>query len=311
MSDKYYFNRVYSLTIGTPAVGSTGFDEAVYQSGKAKTITGLRVTFDIKKTETPESNSCTITVNNLSDSTRKFIKARNGFSGTGMIVTLRAGYEEMHGNNLPIIFTGDITNVWHDITAPNVVTTMECHEGRVSIKHSGFSKSYRSGARVRQIITDIITELGLPIHAAVDLSALPDYTLSRGFAFDGLASDALTRICSGYGLRWSVQNNSVKVYPTANRNGTPGTDNRAAITGMLVGSPKRVKKDMKAIDAVDFIGYEFNALLMPEVCPGGKVHINSIESGNVILGVSDVHHRGDNWGTGAGSWNSTIRARDL
>ena len=305
---KYYFNRDYSLTIGRPAsVLSTGFEEAVFESGKAKTITGLRITFDIKKTETPESNSCTITINNLSDSTRKFIKARTK-KESGMIATLKAGYEELHGKNLPTIFTGDISNVYHDLTPPEVVTTIECNEGKISIEQSYFSKSYRSGVRVRKIIDDILSNLGLSLHGSVNDSILPDYTLFNGFSFSGWACDALTRLCNGYGLLWSIQNNSIKIYPAIGENGQPGTDNSLSKL-MLVGSPKRINNSKSKVD--EFIGYELISLLAPEVCPGGKVNITSRECGNVTLGVSEVYHRGDNWGTGAGSWNSTIRARDL
>jgi hypothetical protein len=313
MSGQFYFNRIYSLTIGTPAkVLSTGFSDTIFESDKAKTISGLRLTFDISKTETSESNSCTLTINNLTDSTRKFIKARTK-DGAGMIVALRAGYEEM-GNvaDIPVLFVGDITNVSHDTTRPEVVTTLECHDGYIAIKTARFAKSYAAGTKVSYIMKDIVAELNLPMQATFENVGLPDYRLSRGFVFDGFASDALTRLCSGYKLRWSVQNNALKIYQAANARGTPGTDNRLPGKSVIIGSPKRISKNMKGLDIIDFSGYEFKALLMPGAEPGGKVSISlQDEPKTVVLAISEVHHKGDTHGKGADAWTTTIKARDL
>jgi len=311
---KHYFNRLYSLTFGYPAkVMSTGFGETVFEAGKAKTVSGLRIAFDISKTETSESNSCTIIINNLSESTRKFIRPRTS-KNEGMIVTLRAGYEEMQGAaDLPGLFIGDITSVSHDTTNPEVVTTLECHDGYVSIKTSRFSKSYLGGGRVAQIISDIIAELDLPMQATYQNAGLPDYKLNNGFSFDGLASDALTRICKWYGLRWSVQNNAVKIYRKKDDGGKPGNDDKLPCQSVLIGSPKRVIKEMKGISGTDFRGYDFQALLMPGAEPGGKVSITSknLPTGTVTLAIAEVHHKGDTHGIGPDSWTTTIKARDL
>ncbi len=311
--NQYYFNRIYSLTVGYPAkVLSTGFVDTVFEAGKAKTISGLRIAFDIAKTETADSNACTITINNLSETTRNFIKARTKKTD-GMIVTLRAGYEEMHSTaDLPVLFIGDVTNVSHDTTKPEIVTTLECHDGLVSIKTSWFSMSYRSGVRIAQIIKDIVVALDLPLQALYENAGMPDYKLDRGFSFDGFASDALTRICKGYGLRWSIQNNAIKIYRAVDSKGSPGTDTTLPLKSVLIGSPKRLNQTMKGNDFIDFKGYEFRALLMPGAEPGGRVSVtsNTLEK-PVTLAIAEVHHKGDTHGTGENTWTTTVTGRDL
>jgi hypothetical protein len=298
--NKYFFNRLYSLTIGYPLLPA-----------KAKVISGLRIAFDISKTETPESNQATITINNLSDESRAFIKERSGSEAAdGMTVTIRAGYEEMDGReNIPILFTGDIMGVSHDVTKPEIVTTLLCHDGLISIKKSAFSKSYKPGVRVAQIINDIVSAMGIPIQTKIESIGLPDYVYNNAYTFTGKASDALSRVCSGYGLRWSIQNNTIKIYRAWNEDGTPGHDGKAAVKGVMIGSPKRIAKSMSGVESTDFRGWEISALLMPQAEPGGRIQISSTQILNspVTLQVAEVHHSGDTHGD---EWKTTIKARE-
>jgi hypothetical protein len=295
-----YFNRIYSLEIGYPL-----------RPDQAKKISGLRLTFDITKTETPESNAATITINNLSDATRSFIKERSSLdSSDGMTVTLRASYEELEGRDeLPILFTGDIMGVSHDVTKPEIVTRLLCHDGLVSIKKSKFGKSYKAGVHVFQIINDIVSSLGIPLQAKVESLGITDYIYNHGYTFSGKTSDALSRVCNGYGLRWSCQNNTIKLYRAWNTDGTPGHDNKASAKGVIIGSPRRIAKTMSGVETTDFRGWEFDALLLPQAEPGGTVQISStqIPGSPVKLQVAEVHHAGDTHGD---DWKSTIKARE-
>lgn len=330
--ENYFFNRIYSLIIGYPSTFS-GFNSTVSTVGNAKQISGLRLMFDINKTETPESNSAVITIYGLSDDTRAFIKERSTeTSNDGMIVILKAGYEELHGKDLPILFTGDITGVFHDTTKPEIITTLDCADGLVVIKSATFSKSYSAGVPVAQIFNDIIQAMSMPIQYAdsktkkfsFSFYEMPEYKLNRGYAFDGLASDALRRLCIGYGMRWSIQNARLKIYPAWDKKGNPWTDKIQSfliageekipsdqkLESVLIGSPKRLAKNMMGFDRRGVRGYEFDALLMPKAEPGGSVTISSrtIKNSPITLVMSEVHHHGDTHGQ---DWKTTVKARDL
>jgi hypothetical protein len=300
--NQYYFNRIYSLTIGFPL-----------QQQKAKMISGLRLTFDITKSELPGGNSCTITINNLSDDTRAFIKERPNQDGQGMTIILKAGYEEMEGrDNLSTLFVGDIMTSTHDITKPEVVTTLTCWDAGISIRKSRFDKQYNAGTRVSQIINDIVDSLGVSIQSPFSFVSIdrPDYVYARGYTFNGLASDALNRVCNGYGLRWHIQNNVMKIYSAFDKNGKPGTATKSTFSAVLIGSPRRIAKMQQGIESIDYGGYEFDCLLAPKVEPGNIVELSSktIPNSPVKLQISEVHHAGDTHGA---DWKTTVKGRKL
>ena len=303
--DKYFFNRIYSLTIGYPE-----------RRNEAREITGLRMAFDVTKSEIAGGNSCKITINNLSDETRGWIKEGTNETGTGgMTIILKAGYEEMHGrDNLPILFLGDITTVSHDVTKPEVATDITAYEGMLKIKNASFSNSYPAGAFVSQIVNDLIRALGVPFFAdrfSFAMFGREEYKLNRAYNIEGNISDYLNKIGNGYGLRWSIQNNKVKIYNKINTNKSPGTDGKPAITqSVLIGSPRRLSKGQTATDVMNFGGYDFDCLLLPEAEPGGVVEISSVSIPHspVKLGIAEVHHAGDTHGD---EWKTTIKARKL
>ena len=302
--EKYYFNRIYSLTIGM-----------TMQPNQAKEFSGLRVAFDIVKSEGAPS-TCEITINNLSDETRAWIKEGTDAEGKGgMTVVLKAGYEELHGRqNLPILFMGNIVTTYHDVTKPEIITHLTCCEGILSIKESHFAKSYPAGVRIAQIVNDAVSAIGITTQSGrpfsfVDLGQT-DYIANRGYSFTGNAVDLLDKISQGYGLKWSVQNNKIKILNKFNKDKTPGHDNNPVVKGILIGSPKRLGADKSGVESANFHGYEFDALLLPEAEIGGTVELSSktIPNSPAKLVVAEIHHSGDSHGD---DWKSTLKGRKL
>lgn len=302
--DKYFFNRIYSLSIGF-----------TLQQNQAKEFSGLRITFNITKSEAAPT-SCEISINNLSDETRAWIKEGTDAQGTGgMTVVLKAGYEELHGRqNLPIIFMGNIMTASHDITKPEIVTHLTCFEGIISIKKKYFHKSYPAGVRIAQIVNDAVSAIGIPMQSGTPFSFTAlghtDYIANRGYTFNGPVADLLDKIAQGYGLRWFVQNNAIKIINKFNSDKTPGRDNKPAAKGILIGSPKRMGKDQTANEAINFGGYEVDMLLLPEAEIGGRIEISSksIPKSPINLVVAEINHSGDTHGD---EWHTSIKGRNL
>jgi hypothetical protein len=302
--EKYYFNRIYSLTVGF-----------ALQPNMAKEFSGLRCAFDVVKSEGAIS-TCEITINNLSDETRAWIKEGVDAEGKGgMTVVLKAGYEELHGRrNLPILFMGNIVTASHDVTKPEIVTHLTCCEGILAIKKSHFHKSYPAGVRIAQVINDAISAIGITTQSGKPFSftalGKTDYIANRGYSFTGNAADLLDKIAQGYGLRWSVQSNKIKILNKFNKDKTPGHDSNPAVKGILIGSPKRLGSDKSGVESANFHGYEFDALLLPEAEIGGTVELSSktIPNSPIKLVVAEIHHSGDSHGD---DWKSTLKGRKL
>jgi len=301
---QYYFNRIYSLTIGF-----------TLQPNQAKKFSGLRVAFDVVKSEGAPS-TCEITINNLSDETRAWIKEGSDAEGKGgMTVVLKAGYEELHGRqNLPILFMGNIVTIYHDVTKPEIVTHLTCCEGILSIKKSHFHKSYPAGVKIAQIVNDAVSAIGITTQSgkAFSFTALgkTDYVANRGYSFTGNAADLLDKIAQGYGLRWSIQNNKIKIVSKFNSDKTPGRDSNLAVKGVVIGSPKRLGADKTGVESADFHGYEFDCLLLPEAEINGTVELSSktIPNSPTKLVVAELHHAGDSHGD---EWKTSLKGRKL
>lgn len=302
--DKYYFNRIYSLTIGMAGLPN-----------QSKEFSGLRITFAVTKSEAAPT-SCEITINNLSDETRAWIKEGTDAEGRGgMTVVLKAGYEELHGRqNLPVLFMGNIVIASHDVTKPEIVTHLSCFEGILSVKKSHFAKSYPAGVRIAQIVNDAISAIGITTQSGLPFSftalGKTDYIANRGYTFNGPAADLLDKIAQGYGLRWNVYNNKIKIVNKFNSDKTPGRDSSPSIKGILIGSPKKLGADKTGSEAQNFHGYEFDMLLLPEAEIAGTVELSSktIANSPIKLVVAELHHAGDTWGD---EWRTQIKGRNL
>lgn len=280
----YLFDRKATLRIGK--AGQTGI-----------LIDGLRVAFEITKTSTSESNTCNVTVSNLSDNSQALLKADEG-----VLVELAVGYNE--AGNTEVIFVGDITNVYTNNTKPDVTTVITLEDGYGAIKAKRFSNSYKSGTKLDQIIKDLAKAMGLPEKTRLSLVNIPSVTFNAGYAFEGYVADAMDRLCGDNGLEWSVQNNELKITTKA------GTDNSATLSTTLIGSPKRVHTKPKGDStAEEFIGWEMETLLAAKAEPGGAIWLESVKvSPAVKLKIVEVRHVGDTHGD---RWTSMIKAKEL
>lgn len=88
--------------------------------------------FDITRNILTSANVCQIRIYNLSQKNRDLL--RYDFSNTSLVrpISLKAGY----GNNIPAIFTGNITQAWSVREGVNFITTIECFDGGYSFVNS-------------------------------------------------------------------------------------------------------------------------------------------------------------------------------
>jgi hypothetical protein len=258
-------------------------------------VAGLRITFDINKTRTSESNTCKITVDNLTKTTQNQIKADGD-----LMVELKVGYGD--APLLETIFVGDIVNVTHDNTKPGFVTTIEVEDGAKALRSKRLSCSLAPNATLRQALEKAVKELGLPEKTRMALVNIPNVIFPSGYAFEGHVSGMLDELCLDNGLEWSVQNNETKIYTKT------GTDRSKIVHTVLIGSPRHILKKSKQnspSDTENFVGWEFDTLLLPQAEPGGSILLSSIDVfPEIDLKVVDVVHKGDTHGN---DWFTTIK----
>lgn len=277
-------------------------------SSIALKVENLRVTFRVdKKLETGKegSNSCTVTIYNLSKDSRNYITAKDS------VLILKAGYEE---SGLEVLYKGDIDLVSHTHEVPNVVTTIECQD--VGVLSTQLSLSFKSGTSAKSILNQVTQLMGAAVDSGSGLTAIADQIFNQGFSFNGVSQDALNKLCGKLNVQWSLQNGQLKFL-------TPSTtDNKSAIvlnteTGLIDSPKKEIQKvDKESIKNLNLSdtpeGVEkpitnIRSLLYPKLEPGGIVKVESLEY-NTFYRIISVKHEGDLFSQ---QWESTLECQDV
>ena len=155
----------------------------------------LRISFDITKDLSKNTNKGKVTIWNLSDETRHKINVPD------TKVEIYAGYKDNGG--AVRLFVGSVISAQTKDDGKDVTTELTLSDGQTAIRDTAFSLSFAPGTPGNTIIQYIADEMGLPLvwGDGVQFGIFKD-----GFSFVGMAADALDAICYGSGVKWSVKN---------------------------------------------------------------------------------------------------------
>jgi len=279
------FKRSYSLTLS--------------DGTKARTITGLRVSFEIKQSLLSFPNLAKIEIYNPNQDSLSIMQKRYSE------LTFNAGY----AGNLRLLFKGQIRNVFQKKVGADRIVTLFAGDGERDWQNSTFNKTLSENTTIKQVINKIaqsFTNTSIGILQGVDVPA----DKLRGQTLSGPSKDILDKLAEDYGFQWSIQDGDLTVVP--NQKTLDGLDvvliNQA--TGM-VGSP-----------TITQLGVNVTTLLNPDLVPNRAFQVQST-SANVAIGglqfreikrtsgeglykTFQVTFIGDTYGP---SWFSTVEGR--
>ena len=161
---------------------------------------------NIKKTNKPEPNTCSISIDNLSETVRNRISSKE-FN----LVKLDVGW---YGEELKTIFVGSIDKSEHIRIAESATTTtnLECGDGSVQYSESYSKKTLQKGMTDNQIVQEIIKDMPEITKGAMEFPK--DRVLPRGKTLMGNSRDELTIIANRNGCDWSIQDGRLVFVPT-------------------------------------------------------------------------------------------------
>jgi len=244
-------------------------------------ITGLDIAFEIEKDLTPEPNPCHVEIFNLG------AKNRNILSQYKQVpVQLKAGYK----GNVGVIFYGDMIRCSHLKEGPTWKTTLANGDGAKSIQSERINKSFSKGTPVKTVIKEIAEQLKIPSASALKQFEDLSQKLSRGFMVSGNPMDELGSILRDYGYSASVQNNSLQILK----------DGQALLNQALNLTPRSGLKGSPEIGSNKKL--KVTAVLMPELLPGQKVHIDC----STFIGFALIQHVRFCGSTFEAAWESEI-----
>ena len=159
---------------------------------KKHIIKDLHMEFDIElfaaRGKKASPNTARVTVHNLAKATRDlFSEAHQGME-------FMAGY----GDDVGLIFAGQITNVLHERVDNGYATTIYAGDGVKAFETQYFGKSYSAGTPITQILFDMCTNIGLPY----SIDTLGFDLLLSGETYSGMTKDCLDTVCKDRGLEW-------------------------------------------------------------------------------------------------------------
>lgn len=282
------FKRQATVTIGPPGEGGLK-------------ISGLRVSFRIVKDDDKDPNEASIDIYNMSEESRRKIDSVDS------LLYLDAGYVD--GTGIETLFVGNITDITHHITPPDISTKIIVNDGSKDLQDKRMSLSFESGISGREVLRQILNSFSMGNNFK-DIS-IPGIKYANGVSFSGSSRNALTKATSFLGLNWSIQNNEIKLVQFDGDDGS-----RAVLlspdTGMI-GSPEKISfktRNYKGLSKKDDIpGWRITSLLQPQLVPASKVVINSKEltTENSLFSVMSVSHSGDTHGS---EWHSIIEVKE-
>ena len=250
--------------------------------------------FDVNKDVTQETNKSKLTIINLANETiRRIEKADTK-------VEIYAGYEEALG--AAHLFSGTVIEAVSKDNGKEVELELTLSDGQVAIRDTECSLSFPPGTNGETVVKVLSAEMGLPIvyGEGAHFQSYPD-----GYSCIGKAKNAMTEVCEGNRLTWSIQNGVIVIILDGGI-----TQNRGIVfspsTG-LIGSPERIvqsrPKEDKSTSKRKRVqkakkekpekkaGWKVKVLLSPSVNAGDAVKIES----RMISGwfrVESVKHSG-------------------
>lgn len=221
-----------------------------------KTDRRLDMSFNCFLSETSEPNTGECTIYNLSETSRNFIQK-------GSKIEVFAGYDGAY----KLISIGDVEYVNNRKPATDWATTISWGDGIRAYLDTNFSKSYKEGVNIKEILNDLSSSFGL----SIDVSEIKT-AINGGLSISGKTKDILNKLTNDYGLTWSIQDEVVRVIDE----GKPVDEEVIFIsqdTGLLE-FPQISEK-----------GIDFVAQLNPDLRPNKLVNIKSLES--VTIATTD------------------------
>jgi len=260
-------------------------------------IENLRISFQIIKSTSWSTNTCSLQIYNLKKDVRAQIK------DFGDEISIFAGYQDNGGTQL--LFVGDSTKVFHIFQQPEIITNIECGDGERILNQKIISVSYGSRISARSILRLIAQEIGVNI---AFFATTEDKIYEQGFQENGLAKDILDMVCKYLDLTWSIQNKDlylIKINESTYKPPYIISQN----SGMISVPQRYTYKRRDLFRAQPRQGYKVRTLLRPEILPGEKITIISDQINlNETLYVDTVKHVGDTFGN---TWESEIEAISL
>lgn len=174
------WNRNYQLKVATE-------DGGTLEIGLPFTLE-----LDITRNTLTSANVCQLRMYNLAPIDRNQIRFNVSNYGQFRSVELKAGY----GDNLPIVFSGNISSAWSVREGVNFISQIECYDGGFAFNTGRVNTSFPKGTDRQAVIKGLATQ-GLPKTSVGAIGSSYSGALTRGNSFSGPTMQLLGEYTGG------------------------------------------------------------------------------------------------------------------
>lgn len=275
------FNRVARLRVGVSGT-------------LEKEFIGLRTIFKFEKNLESNPNTGSISVYNLSETSRAKFEAKNA------ICSLDVGY----GEKLTQIFKGNISKATTRKQGVDIITDIELGDGEKAYNEATIELSLPAGTTAEQALNKVTTSFQNVAFGGIDavksfiINGVKSY--GKGITLSGNSKAIMDILTKTLNMEWSIQDGQIQVL----EKNKPTMDVAFELTPEtgLIGSPGKIKSDSGKNNPDG--GIEFQCLLQPNLNPGRAIKIKSFAI-NGEYRITKVTHEGDNF---SGNWLSKCEA---
>lgn len=233
--------------------------------------------FDIERKNLSSASTATIRVYNLNQETRNRLLKDVFDYAVDRTVILQAGYG--HGEEFPIIFSGNIQECWSVREGNNFIMQIQALDGGFPYTNAVFNQQFPSGTPQQTIIEAMIKALSA---YGVTPGSVGQYSgnTSRGSAFSGSTTDLLRELTGG---GFFIDNMKANALNDNEAIPAPGIKLINVNSGGLLGTPK-----------VEPYFINFDLLFEPSLIVGQIIQLESVTTPifNGQYKVTRLHHRG-------------------
>ncbi|MDR1979780.1 MAG: hypothetical protein LBQ42_13675 [Synergistaceae bacterium] len=202
--------------------------------GEGVELSGLKIAFDVLKTDTETPNKAQVKIWNLADDTAQKIK--DEFD----TVILNAGYKAKMG----LIYKGNIIQVRRlRERVVDKILEITMGDGDEGYIYSMTNKTLAAGATQKDILDaalEPMKEFGIELGYCPDLG---DEKLPRGKTVFRASRDVIADICKTTGTTWSIQDGRIDIVPR--KEAIPGQAFLISPSTGMIDSPKQTNKGIQ------------------------------------------------------------------
>jgi hypothetical protein len=265
---------------------------------------GNRIQFQIEKRIGKSADTCTVTVSNLSEQTRRELQSYP------LSIHLDAGYDDEYRR----VFTGDLR--WSSSTKRGTdwETVIQISDGGRALRHARVARSFGPGTPVRTALREAARSMGLVLPPQIEVAKDLEEQFAQGTVLQGSAADELTRLLAPYGYEWTIQDGTLQIYRDDETRPGQAIVIAPPPLGTLIESPEfappthtaKPSKNARR-STVRSPLLRLRTLLYPQIVPGSRINVQSTTTDGIYK-VIQVAHGGDTHG---GDWTSDIEAKPL